>query len=135
MQILNMALAGLLFFASQNTPKTMPPPDLSQFNISSSCPRTFNRQGLTIRLFDYYPAGKSNINGATRIIKGELKQGRSKITLWALLSRGWWWQTNYELFEEKNGKLISVTIDELSQRIHYDIREYHIAYIKNHRLC
>ncbi len=135
MQTLSVVMAGLLLFTSQGTQKTIFPPDLSQFSVNSSCPRIFNHQGLTIRLFDYYPASQSNINGITRIIKGELKQDKSKITLWATFSRGWWWQNKYELFEEKNNKLVPITIDELSKLIHYEIREHHVAYIKNHRLC
>lgn len=135
MQTLSMVLAGLLLFTSQGPPKTMPVPDLSQFTANQSCPRVLNHQGLVIRLFDYYPTNQPHINGVTRVLKGAITQGKTKITLWALFSRGWWWQNKYELFEEKNGKLIFITINELSKLIHYEIKEHHIAYIKNHRLC
>ncbi len=135
MRMFSIIMAGLIFFTSQNIQKPIPPPDLSKFITNASCPRILNHQDLIIRLFDYYPTSQSNINSVTRIIKGELKQGKLKIMLWTTFTRGWWWQTNHELFEEKNGKLIPITIEELSKRIHYDIQERHIAYIKNHRLC
>lgn len=135
MQILGILTAGLLLFSSQGAPKTISSPVLSQFTINQSCPRMLTHQDVVIRFFDYYPASNANANGITRIIKAELKQGKSKIIFWALFTHGWWWQTNYKLFQEKNGSLIPITIDELSKLIHFDIQAHHIAYIKNHRLC